>query len=494
MQVEPTTFDPAEVQDVPTGDLLQNVYEGLVKWTPDNKLAPAVAASWSVSKDGRTYTFKIRPRVKFHSGKVVSADDVAYSIARGFDPKLASPVAITYLGDIVGAQDAASGKATSLSGIKVIDRSTISITIIKPKAYWLNVLTYPTAFILNKDAVNKDAGGRVTAENEDGTGPFSLTSYIPGQSIDLKANPSYWAGPPKIAGIHRPIVLNADTRHNLYVTNQLDMVDLSAGAVSADEKDPTLQSQLHFFSEAVTEYLYLNVKTYAPFKDARVRQALAYATDKNKIVSIVYDNHRDPAADVVPAGMLGSDLSFKGIPYDPAKAKALLAEAGYPGGKGLPVLQIYYGDSHPDIAKTVDILRQMYLENLGLTVQPRPLEFASLLQQEDHNVLPAWALGWSADYLDPQDYYSLLLHSNAQQDHTNYANPQFDALCDSADIEQDQGKRLALYRKAAMIVINDAPLIPLFYGKDPELVKPYVHNMDRSLMGNLPFENLTLSN
>ena len=123
-----------------------------------------------------------------------------------------------------------------------------------------------------------------------------------------------------------------------------------------------------------------------------------------------------------------------------------------------------------------------------------PLEFASLLQQEDHNVLPAWALGWSADYLDPQDYYSLLLHSNAQQDHTNYANPQFDALCDSADIEQDQGKRLALYRKAAMIVINDAPLIPLFYGKDPELVKPYVHNMDRSLMGNLPFENLTLSN
>jgi ABC-type transport system substrate-binding protein len=196
LNVEPTTFDPVEIEDVPTGDLLQNVYEGLVEWTPKNTLAPAIAESWSVSKDGRTYTFKIRPGVKFHSGKVVTAADVVYSLSRGFQPRLASPVALTYLGDIVGAADVASGKTTILAGVKEIDPSTVAITITKPKAYWVNVLTYPTAFIVNQDAVSKNPDGKVTELNEDGTGPFVLTSYMRGQSVTLKAFTGYLAGAP----------------------------------------------------------------------------------------------------------------------------------------------------------------------------------------------------------------------------------------------------------------------------------------------------------
>jgi len=489
---EPTTFDPDVVQDGTTIDLLQNIYEGLVEWTPDNKLAPAIASSWTISNGGRTYTFKIRPGVKFHSGKLVTAADVVYSFTRCLSPKLASPVAITYMGDIVGAADVADGKATTLAGVKVIDPSTVAVTISKPKAYWINVLTYPTAYIINKDAVDKDPGGNITDQNEDGTGPFVLTGYVRGQSVDLKANPNYWAGPPNISGIHRPIITDANTRHSLYLTGQLDIVDLSAGQIAHDAADPALNSQIVFWPRAATFYLGLNQRVYAPFKDVRVRQAFAYATDKNKIVQLVFDGHRDVAQDILPEGIPGHDPNFTGIPYDPAKAKALLAAAGYPGGKGLPPLPLFYRESYPDLEKTVDVLRQMYAENLGVVVEPRRTEWATLLQLEDNNALPAYHIRWAADYLDPQDYYSLLLRTGSVEDHTGYSNPVYDALCDRADLEQNFAKRIALYRQAAKIAANDVPIIPLYYSKEPELVRPYVHNLDDSLMGHLPYLRVKL--
>jgi oligopeptide transport system substrate-binding protein len=492
MTTEPVTFDPADVQDVPTGELLQNVYEGLIKWTPDNKIAPAIAETWTISKDGRTYIFKLRPGVKFHSGKLVTAQDVVYSLSRGFFPSLASPVAVTYMGDIVGAADVSSGKTKTLAGVKAIDPETVSITIDKPKGYWLNNLTYPTAYILNKDAVDKDPGGNVTAQNEDGTGPFIITSYSRGQAVDLKANPNYWGGAPKIAGIHMPIITDQNTRHSLYLAGQLDLVDLSEGEVEHDQSDPVLGKQLKFWKRAITDYLYLNQKAYAPFKDVRVRQAFAYATDKNKIVRLVYNGHRDVANDMLPEGIPGFDPSFKGIQYNVEKAKQLLSTAGYLNGKGLPVLQIYYNGSRPDTQKVVDTLRQMYEQDLGVNVQPRPTEFATLIKMETNNTLPALCLGWSADYLDPQDFYSLLFGSKSIQNHTGYSSPAFDALCEKADSDRNQSVRLALYQRAAAIVVNDAPAIPLYYDKSPELIKPYVHNLDDSLMGHLPYVHLTL--
>jgi oligopeptide transport system substrate-binding protein len=489
---EPTTFDPAVVEDGTTIDLLQNIYEGLVEWTPANKLAPAIATSWTISPNGKTYTFKIRPGVKFHSGSTVTAADVAYSITRCLSPSLASPVAITYLGDIVGASDYANGKAKSVAGIKVIDTQTVAITISKPKAYWINVLTYPTAYILNQDAVKKNADGKVTDLNEDGTGPFTLVSYTRGQSVDLKAFPDYWNGAPKIAGIHRPIITDANTRHELYATGQLDLVDLSAGTVQTDENDPVLKNQIVFWPRAATFYLGLNQKAYAPFKDVRVRQAFAYATDKMKIIQLVFNGRRDIAEDILPEGIIGHDPKFRGIPYNPAKAKELLAAAGYPGGKGLPPLPISYRESYPDLEKTVDVLRQMYGENLGVIVLPRRTEWATLLQQEDSNQLPAYHIRWAADYLDPQDYYSVLLRTGSEEDHTGYSNPTYNALCDAADVEQNPARRLTIYHEAAEIAADEVPVIPLYYSKEPELVRPYVHNLDDSLMGHLPYLHVSL--
>ncbi len=489
---EPTTLDPGMVQDGTTIDLIQQMYEGLVQWTPQNTLAPALAKSWDISKDGLTYTFHIRPGVTFQSGAPVTADDVAFSFEHSLSPKLGSPVAMTYLADIVGASDYAAGKSKTVTGVKVIDPLTIQVKISKPKAYWLDVLTYPTAFVVNPAKLGNDPGTPITEANTDGTGPFALANYARGSYVDLKANPTYWDGAPKIAGQHRPILTDANTRHSLYLSGQLDVVDETQGSLEADLNNPQLKDQVKFWSRSATYYVGMGEQALPVFKDKRVRQAFAYATDKAKIVQVVFDNHRDVAEDILPEGLPGWSKDFKGLPYDPAKAKQLLAAAGYPDGKGFPPLNMVYRESYPDLSKTVDLLRQMYKDNLGVTVEARQTEWATELDMEDHNNLPFYHLRWSADYLDPQDYYSLLYHTGSQQNHTVYSNPQLDAICDKADSDQNPTERAALYRQAARILADDVPMIPLYYQKDPELIKPYVQGLDDSLMGHLPYKHLYL--
>ncbi len=492
----PTTFDPAMVQDGTTIDLLQNVFEGLVQWSPANQIVPCLADKWTVSPDGLVYTFHLRPGAKFQDGTPVTAQDVYYSMRRALDPKLASPVALDYLGDIVGAKEESAGKTTALAGVKVVDAQTVAISISKPKAYWIYTLTYPTAYVVSKaeaDAASGPMSDTDVAKGA-GTGPFKLAAYQKDFKVTLAANTGYWDGAPKIAGIERPIIKDAGTRHAEYVHGNLDILQYETqGDLQADQRDASLKSQVKFFPRAATYYIGLNQKAFAPFKDVRVRQAFAYATDKEKIRQVALLGINDVAQDLLPEGLPGYDTTFKGLPYDPARARELLAQAGYPGGKGFPIVPMTYRESYPDLAKTVDLLRGMWQQNLGVTVQPKQTEWGAMLQREDANALECYHIRWAADYLDPQDYYSLLLRTGSPEDHTVYSNPKFDALCDAADVEQDKAKRSALYRQAARIAADEVPIIPLYYQKDIELVRPNVKNIDDSLMGHLPYKHLTLT-
>ena len=493
MLAAPTTFDPATVEDGTTIDMLQQVFEGLVQWTPDNKVAPALAEKWDISPNGLTYTFHMRPGVKFQDGNPVTAQDVYYSLRRALDPKLNSSVT-NYLEDIVGAKDVEKG-AKDLAGVKVVDSMTVAITISKPKAYWIYTLTYPTGYIVSHTEADKANGRMTDAEVAQGagTGPFTLVRYDKGARVILAANAGYWGGAPKIAGQERPVVIDAGTRHDLYVSGKLDIVDEQKDALDADLKDPTLKDQVQFFPRAATYYLGLNQLKFPPFKDVRVRQALAYATDKQKIRDVVLRDRLDVAQDILPEGIPGYDTNFRGIPYDPAKARVLLAQAGYPGGKGFPTIPISYRESYPDLDKTVDLLRQMWQQTLGINVEARRTEWGALLDQEHNNALECYHIRWAADYLDPQDYYSILLTTQGGENHTGYSNPKYDALCATADVSQNPKARMALYRQAARIVADDVPMIPLYYQKDIELVQPRVHNLDDGLMGHLPYKNLTLA-
>ncbi len=496
MRTAPITFDPAMCQDVESGQMLSQAYEGLVQYDTQNKVVPCLAEKWEVSADGRTYTFHLRPNVKFQNGMSVTADDVAFSLRRTLDPKLASPVAKQYLGDIVGALDVYSGKSMDLTGVKVLDPQTLTVTLTQPKAYWLATLTYPTDWIVCKAIAEKRGTQPLTAADSEagaGSGAFKITRFLPDQEVDMDANPAYWGGAPPIAGQVQKIILDAGTRHQEFVRGDIDLMrGGQVGDVVADRRDPQLKNSVKLWPRAGVYYFALNETAYPPFQDPRVRTAFAYATDKQKIVKVGTADIYPVAPDLLPRGIPGGDPTYTGLPYDLAKAKTLLASAGYPNGRGLPPLEIYCQEKEPLSAKTADLLRQMYTE-LGVTVHIRQLEFGSLIAAENKNtVAPGFVLGWYADYLDPQDFYSLLLTTHSPENHTGYSNPQVDALCAEADTTRDPAKRAALYGQVARIVGASPARIALYYGVDPELVSPRVQGLDDCLMGHLPYKHVAL--
>ena len=496
MQTAPITFDPAMCQDVGSGQMLGQAYEGLVQYDTHNQVVPCLAEKWDVSADGRTYTFHLRPNAKFQNGLPVTAADVAYSLRRALEPKLASPVAKQYLGDIVGALDIYNGKATQLSGVKVLDPQTVAITITQPKAYWLATLTYSTGWVVCKAIAEKRGTQPLSAAEAEagaGSGAFKITRFLPDQEVDMDANPQYWDGAPPIAGQVQKIILDAGTRHQEFVRGDLDLMrGGQVGDVVADRRDPALKGSIKLWPRAGVTYFALNALAYPPFKDPRVRTAFAYATDKQKIVTVGTAGLYPVAPDLLPKGIPGGDSTYTGLPYDLAKAKALLAAAGYPNGRGLPPLEIYCQEKEPLSAKTADLLRQMYTD-LGVTVRIRQLEFGSLIAAENKNtVAPGYVLGWYADYLDPQDFDSLLLTTTSPENHTGYSNPQVDALCAEADTTRDPARRAALYGQVTRIVGASPARIALYYGVDAELVSPRVHGLEDCLMGHLPYKHVSL--
>ena len=497
MATAPVTFDPAMAQDVETSQMLTQSYEGLVQYDPNNKVVPCLADHWDVSPNGLTYTFHLRPGVRFQNGMPLTADDVAYSLLRTLNPKLSSPVAAEYLGDVKGALDVYNGKAATLSGVKVVDPQTVAITITKPKAYWIDTLTYPTGWIECKAIAEKEGTSPLSdadAEAGAGTGAFRVTHIVKDQEVDFDANPTYWGGAPKVSGIAMPVILNPGTRHEEFVAGRIDIMrGLQVGDLETDKTDSALKSEIKLWPRAGINYLALNENVYPPFKNARVRAAFAYATDKRKISEVAAQGMYPVAPDILPPGIPGSDPHFRDLPYDPVKAKTLLAAAGFPNGRGLPPLEIYATEKNPLGQKTMDILRQMYAQNLGLTVNERQMELGSMVVAENKGtILASYVFGWYADYLDPQDFYSLLLSSRSTNNHTGYSDPQFDALCARADVERSPAHRTALYRQAAQIAAAAPPRIPLYYAVDPELISSRVHGIDDCLMGHLPYKNVTL--
>ncbi|MBC8143196.1 MAG: peptide ABC transporter substrate-binding protein [Armatimonadetes bacterium] len=498
LTANPTTFDPALVSDGATIDVIQQTYQGLVGWNEKSEVTPVIAKELpKISDDGTVYTFTLRDDVKFTNGRVVTAEDFQYAMTRALEPKLNSPVAQTYLNDIVGADDLAAGKAEDLPGIKVVSPTVLEITLVAPRAYFLGKLTYPTAYAVAREEVEKGEkteGGAflITDKNSVGTGPFILDTYTPQSMVSLKANPDYFEGAPKVTGIERKIILDAKTARNLYESGELDIVTLEKGDYAQDKDNPDVKPEIKSFDRSATFYLGLNQTQYPPFKDKRVRQAVAYAVNKDALVDSVLQGVNQKAGGVLPKGMPGYDETIKGMAFDPEKAKALLAEAGFPGGKGLPPLTLTFREKQPDLSKTAEVVKEQ-LAAVGIPVNLNEMEWGAFLKKTDNREIAFFHMRWGADYLDPQNFLSVLLTSTAPENRTGYNNAEYDKLCAEADGSTDPEKRLALYNKAEKIVVEDAPWVPVYYQKDLELVKPYVSGLRDCLMGHLPHTTVEIA-
>lgn len=488
---EPTTLDPALVRDGPTIDLLMQVFEGLVQWNEKNEVSPGLAEKWDVSKDGLTYTFHLRKGVRFHNSRPLTAPDFVYSLTRSLSPALNSPVAMSYLDDLAGAKAYNAGTAKTLDSVTAPDDLTLKLTIDKPKAYFLAKLTYPTAYAVCKEAIEAE-GGAVNERSMTGTGAFKVAEYRRGDRIVLDANPDYWEGAPKLARMERRILMDAGTRHDKFEAGELDITDITMTSYKGDKANAELSPKLHEFERASVYYLALNQKAFAPFKDKRVRQAFAHAINKDQIIQTVHQGVPRKAEGILPYGMPGFDENLKGLQYDPAKAKQLLAEAGYPDGKGFPPLKLSFRAQMDDIRNTALAVASDLKTNLGIDVEMDESEWGSFLTRFQNKEVPFAFLRWAADYLDPQNFLSTLLQGKAPLNSVGYENTEFDTLCDAADVMQDPKQRMETYRKAERLAVDDAPWIPVFFQKDVELWNPKLRGVAPSLFGHLPHKRTYL--
>lgn len=489
----PTEFDPALVQDGDTIDLIQNIFEGLTTWSEDNKVIGNLAKNWDLTDGGRTYVFHLKQGVKFHNGREVTADDVAFSINRAVNPALASPTTDDYLDDIVGYKEAHTGKAPAMSGIKVVDKYTISITIDKPRPYFLGKLTYPTSFVVAKEAVKENQKIN-SVDQMVGTGPFKAASYQDGQLFKLTSFKDYHEGAPAIDGIDRPVMVDAVSRFNAFRRGELDYLPVQRQDIKAIKDDANLSAQLQFFPRPSIYYVGLNQGVVPAFKDKRVRQAFAMAIDRDAIVNDTLSGQNTKADGVLPPGVLGHRDKAAVFPFDVKQAQQLLAAAGFPGGKGFPALKITFRAEQTDVQLVAQSVAQQLHDNLGVTVGQEPMEWGAYLARNNAKKIPFFHMRWAADYLDPQDFLSLFFTTTGNENKTSYSNPQVDALCTKADADLNEPERLQLYAQAEDIVLQDAPWVPIYFQRDAELISPRVQGLRNSAFGHLPHYKVSLKN
>lgn len=487
----PTTMDPHKVQDGDTIDLLQQIYEGLVGWDTNNKPVGYLAESWTVSDDQLTYTFKLRDNAKFHNGRKVTADDVKWSLERCSNPKLASPVADAYLSDIQGFTDKFKGHASEVVGVHVVDESHVSIKLNAPSRLFLGKLTYVGACVLPKESfpVDKEA---TDPKLMIGSGPFMLKSYQPDQLIVLDAFKDYHAGAPKLQSIERWVIGDPVTRLNKYKNGEIDLVQLERADVKPIQDDPKLKDQIQLFARPAIWYVGLNQLVYPPFKDIRVRKAFAMALNKERYVQEVLGGINTVAASIVPPGIPGGDRKdAKSYKYDPAAAKALLAEAGFADPKKMPELTLTFRENRPDIKLVAEAVQNDLRENLGVTVKLQMMEWGSYLAKYNAKQQTFYHMRWAGDYVDPENFLSHMLATWGPENKMGYNRPEFDMLCKRADAELDMDKAVAIYAQAEDVVLQDAVWIPVYFQRDAELINPRIKGLRESVFGHLPHISVT---
>lgn len=484
---DPPTMDPHLSGDATSAEYVVEIYSGLMAYDQELNLIPDIAESYEVSDDGLVYTFKIRPEAKFQDGKPVRAQDFKWSLERACDPATGSPTADTYLGDIVGCRAKLQGQADEVEGIQVIDDLTLQLTIDEPKGFFLAKMTYPTAYVLDRENVEGNADWSTNQPN--GSGPFKLDTYAPDQgAIILAKNDNYYRQPQPI--LERVIYvvglpLNPMTGYEQGL-DQLGLPGLTYSAIpvgtanlpAATDPNNPLSKEFTSTNSLSVFYVGFNV-TKPPFDDVKVRQAFNLALNKQRMVDVIFQGTTPVANGIVPPNMPGyQNPDLSDYEFDPEHALELIAESAYGDVSELPEITLYVSGSGGEVGPVIESMLKSWEENLGVEVNVEQVPWPQFLADlnNPNNPYQMYQLGWIADYPDPQNFLEVLFHSNSAQNHGNYSNPEVDALLDQARGTLAAEERLALYQQAEQMILDDAAWIPLYFDVENWLVKSYIQN------------------
>ncbi|MCL4460002.1 MAG: peptide ABC transporter substrate-binding protein [Chloroflexi bacterium] len=481
---EPLTLDPALSQDVSSWRYLVHIFSGLVSLDDNLEIVPEIARDYRLSPDGRVYTFELRRGSKFHDGTSVTAADFKYSLERALNPKTRSAVAQEYLGDVVGAKERLAGRAKEVSGIQVKDAYTLEITIDTPKTYFLSKLTYPTAYVVDKKNVES---GPDWASHPNGTGPFQLKRWDKQAGIILLTrNDLYYGRKPTLNEVS--FYYGGGSAMTMYERDELDACEVGAANIERvlDKSNP-LNRDLRIVPQLDIMYLGMNVRM-KPFDDLKVRQAFNYATDKKRIVNVLFKSTRIEAKGILPPGMPGYNKDLVGLDFDPEKAKRLITESSYGGVANLPEITLFTGVGGGALGRR---FAEMYQRNLGVRINVEQID-RGFFEQLNAKKLQMFYLGWMADYPDPQDFLDILFRSDSGSNHSDYSNSKVDDILKRAGAEPDNEKRTRLYQEAEKIIINDAPWVPIAHDVSYILVKPWVKGLVWTPMGIISLKSVEI--
>jgi len=476
--IDPYTLDPAVTGDMNSYEYIAQIFGGLVKLDDKLQPAPDIAESWKISDDHMIYTFTLRKDIRFQDGKKVTAADFKYSWERAADPATGSNVVGTYLGDIVGVRDVMEGKTKVISGVTVVDDYTLKVAIDAPKSYFLSKLTYATALVVDKANV---ATGKDWWQKPNGTGPFKLKEWQANNLLVLERNDKYYGEKASVQEVQ--FLLWSGIPMNMYETGQIDVAGVYTDYIDrVNDKAGSFYNELQVTPELSFSWIGFNT-TKPPFDDVNIRQAFSMAIDKDKIIALSLRNMTQRADGILPPGIPGYNKDLTGLGYDVNKARELIAASKYGGVSKLPPITLTTSGYGGAISSYLEAVITQWRDNLGVEVTVRELEperYIYHLQEEKDNLFD---MGWIADYPHPQDFLDVLFHTGAENNYGEYSNHAVDALLDKAGIEADTVKSLEMYQQAEQMLVNDAAILPLWFGENYELVKPYVQGYEVNAMG-----------
>ena len=493
--VDPQDLDGQLVSGIPEGRVLHALSEGLVRVDADMKVVPALAKRWDISPDGLTYTFHLRPEAKWSHGRPVTAHDFVRSYRRILTASTAAHFPENFY-PIAGAEDFHRGKNPDFNavGVRASDEHTLEIRLRAPSTYMLYYLT-KTEFkpvpleVIEKHGPVAGPGNRWTRpENFVGNGPFMLKSWRSGQKLTVVRSPTYWdRARVKLDEIHFHPVDNPNVEERMFRTGQLHLtqtVPLSKIATYRREMPDALRIDPY----GGMYYYLFNVKR-APFTDSRVRRAFSLAIERERLVQQVTLGSETPAYHVVPAGLQGY-VSAHTFQADLATARQLLVEAGFPGGKGLPPIELLYNSSENHRA-VAEAIQQMWRRNLGVEVALLNQEWKVYLDTVSKtHVFQVARAGWVT--AEPHDHLERWLTGH-NSNYAQWSHADYDRLVHESMAAPTTAARYAVYQQMEKILNEEMPVAPIYFYTLPRLVSPKVINFRTILDDMWPWQDVDLA-
>ena len=498
LQSEPKTIDPQLANQAQETSIIKSLFAGLFTYNEQLQVVPNLAkemptvANGGISKDGTTYTIKIKEDAKWSDGKPVTADDFVYGMLRALDPKTGSPYASFFHG-IAGAKAYNTAMGTPADpktpsdeqlaglragvGVSARDEHTLVYQLVQPNPSFLNLLSLWTAFPVRRDIVEKYGPQWTEAGNHVGNGAFMLREWSHNERLVFVPNP-FWSGEkPKLSRVELNFIADDVAAYNAYLAGDIDVVTVPPPSVrEVRTAGSALNAQLIVQPNLATFALFMNNKV-APFDNQKVRQAFGTAIDRVAYVEGVLQGGGVPTTSWIPPGMPGYNPKIgEQYAFDPAKARKLLAEAGYPNGQGLPKVTFLMvaNDTNRIVGQFV---QDQLKKNLGVEVDVEYVEgrvYGATFTQNQHQVV---IQRWNADWPYPDNWLPDLFATGALNNHANYSSSKFDDLVAKAAAEPDDRKRLSLYDDAHKLMVDEAGVVPLYNPVTYILVKPKVQDL-----------------